>query len=51
MIRAIQSATAAVRLRDARGFVGRFSAGDEVLVVGASRGAVDDFARAIVPPR
>ena len=46
-IRAIQSPTAAVRLREARTFVDQFAPGDEVLLLGASRGAVDDFARAI----
>jgi len=46
-MRAIQSPTAAIRLREARAFVDQFAPGDEVLLVGASRGAVDDFARSI----
>ncbi len=45
--RAIQSPTAAIRLREARAFVDQFAPGDEVLLLGASRGAVDDFARGI----
>ncbi len=45
--RAIQSPTAAIRLREARKFVDQFAPGDEVLLLGASRGAVDDFARSI----
>jgi hypothetical protein len=45
--RAVQSPTASVRLREARAFVDRFAPGDEVLLLGASRGAVDDFARRI----
>src|SRR5688572_14686043 len=47
MIRAIQSPAASVRLREARAFVGRFPPGDGILLLGASRGAVDDLARAI----
>ena len=47
MIRALQSPDAAARLREARAFVDRFAPGDEVLLLGASRGAVDDFARGI----
>jgi len=45
--RAVQSPTASVRLREARAFVDGFAPGDEVLLLGASRGAVDDFARGI----
>ena len=45
--RAVQSPTAAIRLREARTFVDQFAPGDEVLLLGASRGAVDDFARGI----
>jgi hypothetical protein len=47
MIRAVQSASASARLREARQFVNQFPPGEEVLIVGASRGAVDDFARSI----
>lgn len=46
-IRAVQSASAAVRLHEARRFVDRFDPGAEVLLLGASRGASDDLARAI----
>ena len=46
-LRAIQSASAAARLQTARAFVDQFAQGDEVLLLGASRGAVDDFARTI----
>ena len=42
---------AAIRLREARAFVDQFAPGDEVLLLGASRGAVDDFARAIARDR
>jgi ATP-dependent helicase/nuclease subunit B len=44
---AVQSGSAAVRLREARRFVQQFEAGAEMLLLGASRGAVDDLARAI----
>src|SRR5918996_3170084 len=47
MITAIQSGSAAVRLREARRFVEQFEPGAEVLLLGASRGAVDDLARAV----
>jgi CRISPR/Cas system-associated exonuclease Cas4 (RecB family) len=47
MIRAVQSASAAARLQVARQFIHQFSPGDEVLLVGASRGAVDDLARGV----
>jgi ATP-dependent helicase/nuclease subunit B len=46
-ITAIQSGSAASRLREARRFVEQFEPGAEVLLLGASRGAVDDLARAI----
>jgi hypothetical protein len=46
-ITAIQSGSAAVRLREARRFLERFEPGAEVLLLGASRGSVDDLARAI----
>jgi ATP-dependent helicase/nuclease subunit B len=46
-IRAVRSASAAIRLREARRFLDLFNPGTEVLLVGASRGAVDDLARTI----
>src|SRR5687767_6325927 len=46
-ITAVQSGSAAVRLREARRFLEQFEPGAEVLLLGASRGAVDDLARAI----
>src|SRR5262245_41767190 len=45
-VRVVQSASAAVRLREARRFLDAFEPGAEVLLLGASRGAVDDLARA-----
>src|ERR687898_1125244 len=44
---AIRSASASIRLHDARKFLDTFSPGTEVLLLGASRGAVDDLARTI----
>jgi ATP-dependent helicase/nuclease subunit B len=44
---AIRSASAAIRLHEARKFLNTFSPGTEVLLLGASRGAVDDLARTI----
>jgi ATP-dependent helicase/nuclease subunit B len=46
-ITAVQSGSAAVRLREARRFLDQFEPGAEVLLLGASRGSVDDLARAI----
>ena len=46
-LRAVQSGSARIRLRQAHQFVSQFPAGTEVLLLGASRGAVDDLARAI----
>src|SRR4029434_6438829 len=46
-IRAVQSGSAAVRLCEARWFLERFEPGAEVLLLGASRGSVDDLARVI----
>ena len=46
-ITALQSGSAAVRLREARRFLEQFEPGAEVLLLGASRGSVDDLARAI----
>ena len=51
MAHAICSASAAIRLREARKFLDTFSPGTEVLLLGASRGAVDDLARAIAIDR
>ena len=47
MITASQSGSAGVRLREARRFLDQFEPGAEVLLLGASRGSVDDLARAI----
>src|SRR5262245_43284429 len=47
VVTAIQSGSAAVRLREARRFLEQFQPGAEVLLLGASRGSVDDLARAI----
>jgi ATP-dependent helicase/nuclease subunit B len=47
IITAVQSGSAAVRLREARCFLDQFEPGSEVLLLGASRGSVDDLARAI----
>ena len=44
---AVQSGSAAVRLREARRFLDQFEPGVEVLLLGASRGSVDDLARTI----
>src|SRR5688572_13045840 len=46
-ITAVQSGSAALRLREARRFLERFEPGAEVLLLGASRGSVDDLSRAI----
>ena len=50
-ITAVQSGSAAVRLREARRFLEQFEPGAEVLLLGASRGSVDDLARAIALER
>lgn len=47
MIRLLESAVAADRLRAAREFLDALPAGSEVLIVGASRGAVDDLVRQV----
>jgi hypothetical protein len=47
MIRIVESAAAELRLAEARAFVQRFTPSTSVLVVGASRGAADDLARAV----
>src|SRR5512145_2883479 len=44
---AVQSGSAAVRLREVRSFLDEFEPGAEVLLLGASRGSVDDLARAL----
>jgi CRISPR/Cas system-associated exonuclease Cas4 (RecB family) len=44
---AIRSASASIRLHEARKFLNSFSPGTEVLLLGAPRGAVDDLARTI----
>jgi RecB family exonuclease len=46
-VRAVRSASALIRLQEARRFLDTFSKGTEVLLLGASRGAVDDLARTI----
>ena len=46
-VRALRSASASIRLQEARRFLDTFTKGTEVLLLGASRGAVDDLARAI----
>ena len=50
-VTAVQSGSAAVRLREARRFLDQFKPGAEVLLLGASRGSVDDLARAIALER
>ena len=47
IFRAVQSGSSRIRLRQAHQFVSQFPAGTEVLLLGASRGAVDDLARSI----
>ena len=47
MIRILESAAAALRLDAARAFVEQFTPTTPVLIVGASRGAADDLARAV----
>jgi ATP-dependent helicase/nuclease subunit B len=47
IVMVVQSGSAAVRLREARRFLEQFEPGAEVLLLGASRGSVDDLARAI----
>jgi CRISPR/Cas system-associated exonuclease Cas4 (RecB family) len=48
---ALQSGSAAVRLREARRFLEQFESGAEVLLLGGSRGSVDDLARSIALER
>lgn len=50
-ITAIQCGMAAARLRQARRFLERCEPGAEILLLGATRGAVDDLARAIALER
>ena len=47
MARLIESSSAQIRIEAARAFVGVHARGGDVLLVGASRGAVDDLARSI----
>src|SRR5262245_22100106 len=47
MVRAVTSASAAARLEAARDFITHRPSASEVVVIGASRGAADDLARAI----
>ncbi len=47
VITAIQAGSALVRVREGRRFLERFEPGAEVLLLGGSRGSVDDLARAI----
>jgi CRISPR/Cas system-associated exonuclease Cas4 (RecB family) len=51
VVTAVQSGSAAVRLREGRRFLEQFEPGAEVLLLGASRGSVDDLARAIANER
>src|SRR5688500_19018794 len=46
-VRAVRSASASIRLQEAKTFLSAFNPGTEVLLLGATRGAVDDLARAI----
>ena len=50
-VSAVRSASAAVRLREAERLLRAFKPGTEVLLLGASRGPVDDLARAIAMER
>jgi hypothetical protein len=47
MKRLVVSTSAAARLDRAARFIGQFPPGTEIIVVGASRGAADDFVRAV----
>ena len=47
----LESAAAEIRLAEAQAFVDRHAGGDGVLLVGASRSAVDDLARAVAAHR
>ena len=51
MVRIIESDSAARRLSAAQAFVEQFPRDAEILIVGASRGAADDFARAMASAR
>ena len=46
MLRVIESTASSARLREAAAFLDRYPATEEILVVGPSRGAADDLARA-----
>src|SRR5262245_7658208 len=47
-LRVVQSGSVRIRLREAHRFVSQFPAGTEILLLGASRGAVDDLSRALL---
>lgn len=51
MIRAVVSTSAAVRLHEAGRFLAQFPPASEILVIGASRGAADDFVRQVARHR
>ena len=50
-MQAIQSSSARSRLRAARAFAAQFPPDAELLIVAATRGAADDFARAMALDR
>ncbi len=47
MIRVVESFSSVERLAFAHEFIGNFAAGTEILLVGASRDAVDGLARSV----
>src|SRR4029078_7638332 len=49
MTHLIESSSAQLRLDEARAFVGEHARTGDVWIVSASRGAADDFSRAIAP--
>src|SRR5207245_2270874 len=51
VMQVVSSSSARARLTAARLFVNRFPPDTELLIVGATRGAADDFARAIARTR
>src|SRR5262244_3441406 len=51
VVTAVLSGSAAARLREARRFLEQFEPGAEVLLLGPSRGSVDDLARVIALER
>jgi len=50
-VTAVRSGSASIRLREARRFLDQFEPGAEVLLLGGSRGSVDDLSRAIALER